>query len=101
MMQLEAIPSHSITGYTGEEANSHLAITSFQGVKESDKVSPEPPLLQTEHSQFPQLLSLRLVLLRSVRGSRLYRSNSERICSHYCAFPAHTVSSEQKSKTQN
>jgi len=38
--------------YLGEEAD--LTSSSFfQGVVESDKISLEPPLLQTEQSQFP------------------------------------------------
>ena len=39
-MQLEAILSSPISS-NAEEANLHLAATSFQGVVESDKVSPE------------------------------------------------------------
>ena len=46
----------------GEEADSHLSTTYFQVVIESNKVSPEPPLLQNEQSQFPLLLLVRLVL---------------------------------------
>jgi len=38
------------------------AITSFQVIVETDKVSLEPPLLQTEQSQLPQPLPIRLVL---------------------------------------
>jgi len=41
-------------------ANSHLAVTSFHVIVESNEVSPEPPLLQAELSQFPQPLSMRL-----------------------------------------
>jgi len=48
--------------YLGEEANPYLTATSFQGVAESHKVFPAPPLLQTEQSQFPQMLPTRLVL---------------------------------------
>jgi len=44
------------------EANSHLATTSLQVTVESSKVSPEPPLLQAEQSQCPQLLPIRLML---------------------------------------
>jgi len=62
LLHLEAITSSCITGYVEEEADSHLATFSFQGVTESSKVSPEPPLLQTEQSQFPQLLHIRAVL---------------------------------------
>jgi len=46
----------------GEEADPHLTTASFQGVVEKDKVSPEPLLLQTKQSQFPQLLPLAPVL---------------------------------------
>jgi len=60
--QLEAICSHSIAGYLGEETNAHLTTTSFQVVVESDKVPPQPPLLQSEQPQLPQPLLIRLVL---------------------------------------
>ena len=46
----------------GEEADSHLTTITFQVVVESDKVTPEPPLLQTKHSHSPQLLLIRLGL---------------------------------------
>jgi len=36
-----------------------LTTTTFQGVVEGKKISPEPPLLQTKQSQFPQLLLIR------------------------------------------
>jgi len=55
-MQLEAISSHPIASYLGEETNTRLTTISFQVAVESDKVSPQPPLLQTKVSQFPQLL---------------------------------------------
>jgi len=61
--QCEALPTCPISSYLGEEADAHLAAASFQTVGESSKVSPEPPLLQTEQSQFPQPLLIRLVLL--------------------------------------
>jgi len=48
--------------YLEEEANPHHTTMSFQVVTESNKVSPEPPLLLTEQSQFCQQLSIRLVL---------------------------------------
>ena len=48
--------------YLGEEGNPHLTTTPFQVVVESNKVSPESPLLHTEQSQFPQPLPIRLVL---------------------------------------
>ncbi|KAK4828032.1 hypothetical protein QYF61_022809 [Mycteria americana] len=62
LTQLEAISSRPITSHLGEETNIHLATTSFQVVVESNKVSPQPPLLQTKQSQVPQPLLIRLVL---------------------------------------
>jgi len=62
-MQLEAISSRPIAGYLGEENNTHLSTTSFQVVAESNKVSLQPPLLQTKQSQLPQPLRIRLVHL--------------------------------------
>ena len=62
LAQLEAISFHPITCYLGEETNTHLATTSFQVAVESDKVSPQPPFLQAEQSQLPQLLLTGLVL---------------------------------------
>jgi len=59
LTQLEAIASHPIASYLGEETNTRLTTTSFQ---ESDKISPQPPLLQTKQPQFPQPLLVRLVL---------------------------------------
>jgi len=61
-MQLEAVSSHPIASYLGEETNPRLTTTSFQGAVESSKVSPQPPLLQTKQPQFPQPLLIRLVL---------------------------------------
>jgi len=62
LAQLEAISSHPIIGYLGAETNPHLTTTSCQGAVESEKVSPQPPLLQTEQPQLPQPLLIRLVL---------------------------------------
>ena len=45
LAQLEAIPSSPITSHTREEADPQLTTTSLQVVLESNKVSPEPPLL--------------------------------------------------------
>jgi len=56
-MQLEAISSRPIAIY-----NTHLTTTSLQAVVESEKVSPQPTLLQTEQPQLPQPLPIRLVL---------------------------------------
>jgi len=56
LMQLEAISSHPIAGYLGEETNTCLSTAAFQAVVESEKVSPQPPLLQTEQPQLPQVL---------------------------------------------
>ena len=61
-MQLEAIASHPIAGDLGEETNPRLSTPSFQAVVESNEVPPQPPLLQTEHPQFLQLLLIRLIL---------------------------------------
>ena len=46
----------------GEEAKPLLTTASLQAVVECNEVSPEPPLLQTEQSQLPQPLLIRLVL---------------------------------------
>ena len=62
LVQLEAIPSSPIASYMREEANPQFTATSLKVVTERDKVSPMPPLLWTEQSQFPQLLPKRLVL---------------------------------------
>ena len=62
LAQPEAISSHSVAYYLGEEANTHVATTSFQVVVESDKVPPQPAFLQTKQPQFPQPLLIRLVL---------------------------------------
>ncbi|KAK4813607.1 LOW QUALITY PROTEIN: hypothetical protein QYF61_011953, partial [Mycteria americana] len=48
--------------YLGEETDPHLATTSFQVAVESNKVSPQPPLLQAKQPQFPQPPPIRLVL---------------------------------------
>jgi len=60
--QLEAIASSPITSYTREEADPQLTTTSLQVVIESNKVSSEPPLLQTEQSQLLQPLLISPVL---------------------------------------
>jgi len=60
--QLEAISSYPITCYLEEETNTCHTTTSFQVVVESDKVSPQLPLLQTQQPQFFEPLLLRLVL---------------------------------------
>ena len=62
LVQLEAVSSHSITCSLGQEPNTHLATASFQVVVESNKVSPQPPLLQAKQTQFLQLLIISLVL---------------------------------------
>ena len=55
-MQLEAIGSCPIARYLGEETNTYLTRTSFQVVLGSNKVPPQPSLLQTKQPQLPQLL---------------------------------------------
>ena len=62
LMQLEAIASHPIASYLGEETNTPLTTPSFQGVVESEKVPPQPPLLQTKEPQSLQPLFIRLIL---------------------------------------
>ncbi|KAK4815884.1 hypothetical protein QYF61_009935, partial [Mycteria americana] len=62
LAQLEAISSCPITCYLGEETDPHLSTTSFQVAVESNKVSPQPPLLQAKQPQLPQPLLIRLVL---------------------------------------
>ena len=56
LAQHEAIFCCAITCYLGKETKTHLATTFFQAAVESNKVSPQPPLLQTKQPQFPQLL---------------------------------------------
>jgi len=62
LTQLGAIASCPIASYLEEEINTCLTTTSFQAVVESNKVPPQPRLLQTEQPQFPQPLLIRLVL---------------------------------------
>jgi len=62
LVQLKAIASHPIARYVGEEADPHPATISYQGVVESNKVSPDSSLLQIKKLQFPQPLLIRLVL---------------------------------------
>jgi len=52
--QPEAVSSHPIASYLGEDTNAHLTTTSFEVVVESNKVSPPPPFLEAEQPQFPQ-----------------------------------------------
>ena len=59
LTKLEAVSSHPIASYLVEETNTHLTTTSFQVVVVSNKVSPQPPLLQNKQSQFLQLLIVR------------------------------------------
>lgn len=46
LSQHEAISFCPVADSMGEEADSHLAPPSYQGVVENKKVTPEPPLLQ-------------------------------------------------------
>jgi len=43
LVYLEAIPFRPISCHLGEEANPHLATTSFMAVVKIDQVTPEPP----------------------------------------------------------
>jgi len=56
LVQREVGSSCPITCYLGEETNTHPTATFLQVVLESDKVSPQPPLIQTKQPQFPQPL---------------------------------------------
>ena len=62
LVQIKAIPFSRITSYMVEEAGPQLTTTSLQVVIESNKVSPEPPILQTEQSQLLLPLLIRPVL---------------------------------------
>ena len=62
LVQLEASTSSPIASYAGEGANTHLTTTPFWAVEESNKVTTEPPLLQTKQLPFLQPLLVRLVL---------------------------------------
>jgi len=62
LTQLEATASCPIASYLGEGTNTCLTTTSFQIVAENNKVSPQPPLLQTKQPQLLQPLLIRLVL---------------------------------------
>ncbi|KAF4794241.1 hypothetical protein TURU_103081 [Turdus rufiventris] len=59
---LETTSSYSVTDCLREEADRHLATTSFQAVVDSDKAPLEPPFLHAERPQLPQLLLTGLVL---------------------------------------
>ena len=61
-MQPEAILCSPITSLMEEEADPQLIRISLLVVVESNKVTPEPPLLQTKQSQLPQMLVIKLVL---------------------------------------
>jgi len=71
-VQLKAITFHPVTSYPGEDADPHLASTSFQIAVERDKASPKP-LLQTKQYQFHLLLLIRFVFQTSYQ--------------HHCPFP--------------
>ena len=60
LMQREAVSSHPIASYLGEETNTCLTTSSFQVVVESNKVPLR--VLQTKQLQFRQSLLVRLVL---------------------------------------
>ena len=88
-MQLEAIASCPIISYLGEETNTHLTATSFQVVVESDKVSPQPSLLQTEQPQCPPLLLIRLAVRCSLttadNASPLFTTKTPHASTDYTA----------------
>lgn len=51
-----------MTGYLGEESNPHVTMASSQAIVESNKVSPELPLLWAGQPHIPQLLLIRDLL---------------------------------------
>jgi len=52
LTQLEAVASHPIASYVGEETNTRLTTTSFQVVVESNKVPPQPPQVPPQPPSF-------------------------------------------------
>ena len=52
LAQLEAISPRPVTCHQQEETNPALAVSTFQILEESSKVSPQPPLPQTKQPQF-------------------------------------------------
>ena len=58
LAQLKAITSPSVA-VTGQQRPTPTSHNLLQGVADSNEVSPEPPLLHTEPSQFPQPLPIR------------------------------------------
>ena len=66
--------SYVLSLLVGEEADPHLTKISFQEAVESLKVTPEPPLLQTEQSQFSQFSPTGLVL------QNLYQLSCPSLC---------------------
>ena len=55
-----------------EEADPQLPTTSFQVVVDSNKVSPEIPLLQTKQPQFPQFFIIPIIFFPSVVFSYVF-----------------------------
>jgi len=70
LTQLEAVASHPVASYLGEETNTRLTTTSLQVVAESNKVSPQPPLLQKKKMMW-EFFSVS----RSIRGCRFSALN--------------------------
>lgn len=62
LVKLEVISSSPVTCYPAQEINPYGATTSFQGQAESDKVSSQPPFIQSKHPQLPQLLPEKVLL---------------------------------------
>jgi len=56
LAQLEAISPRPVTWHQWEETKPALALSTFQILEESNKVSPQPPLPQTKQPQFLQSL---------------------------------------------
>ncbi|KAJ7423414.1 hypothetical protein BTVI_09780 [Pitangus sulphuratus] len=62
LAQLKLVPSCPTADCLVEETDTHLATPSCQGVVGSEKISPEPPLLQAKQPHIPQPLPTGLVL---------------------------------------
>lgn len=62
LVQLQAMSSHPVTCYLGQEANAHLATIFLQVVVGSGEVSPQSLVLQGKQFQLPLSLLIGLLL---------------------------------------
>ena len=56
LVQLQAISPHPVTCHQWEEINPALAVSTFQILEESKKVSPQPSFPQTKQPQYSVVL---------------------------------------------